>query len=421
MIDSLIYNLLECRPFGPVALVAFSVSTAAALALVVAALFTPRSGATKATRAIGALVAVTFALGVFAASRVIANARVEMLQPMPVDAFYKVTWAWGRVIMESRRTWQSLALAVVLVATLSGTALALLARRAGARRPLVITAALACLLGALTGAGILYRFETDAIWVGDCGHHAYSVEEKSQCVQTMLQYGVHASSRVRVGIVALSVLASGLVFVLSRRRAEEPAQDREAPAALGAAVFAFGLAAWFGARGMAYDARHTLPLPEAPESHCGLSIYPPASSRPPAGPCEPGPDALEVILNEEGLHLGWERLDVRQLGTRLQVKLENQNLKDPVVVVVAPAATPMATMLPILSAVKNDSRRSIAILRGKPERSVSTATLGELRLHQRCCMNRLRIAPDGAPLSNHATWGDVARASSEGVSFRLDP
>ncbi|HVK63866.1 MAG TPA: hypothetical protein VM694_05315, partial [Polyangium sp.] len=80
-------NLLEdvlplrtAMPFGPIALGAFSVAGISALALLVAALFAWRRGATRATRAFAALTLGTFALGAFAASRVLADAHRDAVR-----------------------------------------------------------------------------------------------------------------------------------------------------------------------------------------------------------------------------------------------------------------------------------------------------------------------------------------------------
>ncbi|HVK66983.1 MAG TPA: hypothetical protein VM694_21005, partial [Polyangium sp.] len=218
---------------------------------------------------------------------------------------------------------------------------------------------------------------------------------------------------------------SGYFFVRSRRAPKEAVtRDPEALVALGAAVFAFGLAAWLGARGMAYDARHLVPAPEAHDVYCTGWGGPPASSLPPAGPCDPGVRAPTLTLDvEEGLYLDHKRVKLAKLGEALrnERKRDGDTSEDPVLLVGAPADTPMATLLPILAAVEKDFGGQIALLRARPEQSLSTATLGEVSMQRRCCSHRLRMAPNGTPLSTYTTWGDVARAMSEGAFFRLDP
>ena len=417
-------DLLASRPFGPIALVAFCVSLFTSLALVVAALFAWRSGATKTTRVLMALTFGTFALGAFAVSRVLANAHAAILDP--TLSLEEIRWAWGRAFTEPHAAWLFLGLALVPIAGFSGVSFALLARRAGALRPFTVAAALACALGVATGVGVLYHFDTTNVTLGlFCG----TVEDRDKCILDLQQEGRDVSSIARVVILALATLGSGILVVVSRRNTKElDTRDPEGMLSLGAAVFAFGLAGWMGARGMAHDARHPLPLPAGHEGYCSEGILPPAISLPPAGPCDGSNDALEVAIDEGGIRIdGVRTADVADLLVVLENKrkvyrlVQQKELVDPIVVIASPADAPMASLMPILAAVQNEYRGHVAILGAHPERSVSTATLGEVTLRRRCCWSKLRMAPNGAPLSTYATWGDVARAASEGASFRLNP
>ncbi|MDC0740359.1 hypothetical protein [Polyangium mundeleinium] len=417
-------DLLAAKPFGPIAVVAFCVSLVTSLALVVAALFARRSGATKTTRVLMTLTFGTFALGAFAVSRVLANAHAAILDPTLSPE--KMGWAWGKAFTEIHAAWLVLGLGLVPIAVFSGASFALLTRRAGALRPFTVAAALACALGAATGVGVSYHFDTTNVRLGlFCG----SVEDRNKCILDLQQEGRDVSSTARVVILALATLGSGLLVVVSRRNRKEPdARDPEGMLSLGAAVFAFGLAGWTGARGMAHDARHPLPLPAGHEGYCSAWNLPPATSLPPAGPCDGSDDALEVAIDEGGIRIdGVHTADVADLLVVLENKrklyhlVQQKELVNPIVVIASPADTPMASLVPILAAVQNDYRGRVAILGAHPEGRVSTATLGEVTLRRRCCWSKLRMAPDGAPLSTYATWGDVARAMSEGAFFRLDP
>lgn len=414
--------LAAVKPFGLVAFLALCAAGLSSLALVVAALFARRGGATRATRALAVITFGTFALGAFAASRVIAAAHEAILEPAPPASLGKIHWVWGKAVEETHAAWLGLGLALVLVAAASGAALALLARRAGGSRPFVLAAALACLLGLVTGVGLVHR-TGQPVWV--CGGQF----DKAECFPVVIKEAVEESSRVRLVIVALAALGSGLLVALSRRNTKEVfARDPEAALPLGAAVFAFGLAAWSGARGMAYDARHPLPNLRDEGGTCPDWMAPPPSRLPAAGRCDANADMPQVIVDADGLRLdGVRATNVEALTSLLKSKrelyrrIQQKDLVDPLVMITAPADTPVATLLPVVSAVANGFRGTVAILGAHPERSVSTATLGEVTLHRRCCNTRLRIDPNGAPLSSHATWGDVARAASEGAFFRLDP
>ncbi|MDI1428372.1 hypothetical protein [Polyangium sorediatum] len=417
-------DLLAASPFGPIALVAFCVSLVTSLALFVAALFALRSGPTKTTRVLLGLTFGTFALGAFAVSRVLANAHAAIVDPtLPLE---KMGLAWGESFTEIHATWVVFGLALVPIAGFSGAALALLARRAGARRPFILAAALACALGVATGVGVSYHFHATNVPLGlFCG----TVEDRNKCLLDVEQDGRDVSSIARVVLLALATLGSGLLVVVSRRNPKQPdARDPEGMLSLGAAVFAFGLAGWTGARGMAHDARHPLPLPAGHDGYCSEGTLPPTISLPSAGLCDESNDAPEVAIDDGGIRIdGVRTTDVAGLLVVLENKRElyrlvqQKELVDPTVVIASPADTPMASLVPILAAVQNDYRGRVAILGAHPERRVTTATLGEVRLRRRCCWSKLRMAPDGAPLSTYATWGDVARAASEGAFFRLDP
>ncbi|MDI1442902.1 hypothetical protein [Polyangium sp. 6x1] len=416
--------LFEAGPFGPVALVALCASVLASLALAVAALFARRSGATKTTRVLMALTFGTFALGAIAVACVLAHAHAAILDP--TRSHEKVGLAWGRAFGEIHAAWLVLGLALVPMAGFSGGAFALLARRAGTRRPFVVAAALVCALGVATGAGIYSHFHTTNVPLGlFCG----AIEDRNQCILDLQQEGRGVSSIARVVILVLATLGSGLLVAVSKRNAKEPAaRDPEGTLWLGAALFAFGLAGWIGARGMAHDARHPLPLPSGHEGYCFQWSGPPATSLPLAGACDGSDGAPEVAIDAGGIRIdGVHVADIAELLRLLENKRElyrivqQKELVDPLVVIAAPADLPMSSVLPILAAVQNKYRGTVAILGAHPERSVSTATIGEVTLERRCCWSKLRMAPNGAPLSNHATWGDVARAASEGAFFRLDP
>lgn len=420
-------SLSGARPFGPVALVALAASVLASLALVVSALVARRRGATRATRVFAFLTLGTFTLGAFAASRVLAAAHEALLLPQPPSSFGKVAWVWGHSVEKIHVSWLGVGVTLVIVAAASGAALALLAKRAGALRPFVIAGGLACLLALVTGVGIV--FHLDASFV-DLGLFCGTVENRNACMLDAQGEGRDVSSIARVVIVALATLGSGLLVVLSRRSAkeEEAARDPEAMLPLGAALFAFGLAAWIGARGMAHDARRPLPLPSVDDGYCPDWMVPPAASLPPAGPCNADVDAPMVTIHADGPRIdGARAVDTEELKKILQNKrelfrqLQQRDPVDPVVVVMAPADTPIATIVPVVAAAQEGFRGTVAIMGAHPARSVSTATLGEVTLERRCCNTRLRMGPSGAPLSSHATWGDVARAASEGAFFRLDP
>ncbi|MDC3953042.1 hypothetical protein [Polyangium jinanense] len=419
-------DLLAARPFGPIAVAALSVSVLASLAFVVAALFARRSGVTKTTRVIMALTFGTFALGAFATSRVLAEAHASTLGVEPTLPSAKMGWAWGIAFGEIHAAWRVFGLALVPIAGFSGAAFALLARRAGALRPFAIAAALACALGVATGVGVSYHFHTTYLQLGlFCG----TVEDRNKCIRDLQREGRDVSSIARVVILALATLGSGVLVAVSRRSAKDTvARDPEGILPIGAAVFAFGLAGWAGARGMAHDARHPLPLPADHDGYCSEWSHSAATSLPPAGHCDGSDDAPEVAIDAEGIQIDGGRVaEVAELLVILENKrklfreLQQRDVVDPIVVISASADTPMARVLPILSVVQKDYRGHVAILGAHPERSVSTVTLGEIALRRRCCWSKLRMAPNGAPLSSHATWGDVARAASEGAFFRLEP
>ncbi|MDI3281766.1 hypothetical protein [Polyangium sp. 15x6] len=418
-------QLLDARPFGPVAFFALCASVLASLAFVVAALFAWRSGATRATRVLGLLTFGTFALGAFATSRVLTEAHALILPVEPTIPLGKVGWAWGKAFEDIHAAWLVLGLALVPIAGFSGVALAVLARRAGGLRPFAVAGALACALGLVTGVGIKHHFDTTHVRIGlFCG----TTEDRDKCILDLQQEGRGVSSIARVVILALATLGSGLLVAVSRRNEKAPARDPEGTLSLGAAVFAFGLAGWAGARGMAHDARHPLPLPTKDGVYCSEGRSPAATSLPPAGRCDGTDDAPEVAIDAEGIWIDGLRVaDVAELLVVLENKrklfamVQQKELVDPLVVVAAAAETPMTRVLPVISAVQNDYRGHVAILEAHPERSVATATLGEVELRRRCCQSKLRMAPNGAPLSSHATWGDVARAASEGAFFRLEP
>ncbi|MDI1479496.1 hypothetical protein [Polyangium sp. y55x31] len=419
-------QLLDARPFGPVAFFALCASVLASLAFVVAALFAWRSGATRATKLLGLLTFGTFTLGAFATSRVLAEAHASILTVEPTMPLGKFGWAWGKAYEDIHAAWLVLGLALMPIAFFSGVALAVLARRAGGLRPFVVAGALACTLGLVTGVCIKHHFDTTHVRLGlFCG----GVEDRDKCILELQQEGQGVSSIARVVILALATLGSGLLVAVSRRNEKAPAaRDPEGTLSLGAAVFAFGLAGWAGARGMAHDARHPLPLPTNHEGYCSEGRNPAATSLPPAGRCDGSFDAPEVAIDAEGIRIdGLRMADAAELLVVLENKrklfamVQQRELVNPLVVVAAAADTPMARVVPIVSAVQKDYRGRVAILGAHPERNVSTETLGEVALRRRCCSSELRIDPNGAPLSSHATWGDVSRAASEGAFFRLDP
>ena len=417
--------LADKTPLGPAILCCYGASLLASFALVPVGVSARGAVYSRAFSRLSAFVVVTFALGAAASFRVVQQAHQWILDPAthppqpPHSKFYS---AFLEGLVTSDSAW---VVSMSALTAISAFFLVAVVLRKGRHS---VFAGLVSVLCLATGCALFWARHV-ATLTSFCG----DPQGRCEALTTMTAESIQATNLARLGIVVLVVVGSVVVVWAERKnRSEADRLDEEAVLARGAAVFAFGLAAFFGSRAMAYDARHRIPLREKNEAECpSLSSTPnedDARTLPAAALCNASCDGPTVFVESGRFSVDGQSLETTEdLETILQGKrklslaINGPNRTLPPLLIAADAKTSTATLEPVIASARRAFGGEIAVVGVHPEKHIKTATVGDVRLLPRCCCTKLVEDSQGKKLGSFATWGDVARASGAGEVFSFAP
>jgi hypothetical protein len=277
--------------------------------------------------------------------------------------------------------------------------------RAGALR--AATWFFAALLPAVTALGIARQGAVVDSVPSNC------LAELDRCLADVYAGSAEPLAGARTAVLALAasfVLVLAVAATWDAARLSPPSRwTRWAGAAL---VLVLGAAAHRATRPLAADAVHPFPLRARGEMDCPVR----ARSLPPAGPCESWSRGPRVeIAGDRSAIDGYAVSPGDDLSVTFErVLILYRGAPPPVFArFVAPAATPIAAVTPHLRVVHEQLGGGIGIVTALPPQVVRTHTLGDVTPGPRCCATQVRFSENGVPLSQFATWADLAKAAAE--------
>ena len=400
---------------GPLTLGMLGCALVLALAVLAAALL-DRPAAGRALRALAWAEAACLSPALLLALALVTAARRRLVAIDHPNGPYPFTagpGVWLRAFEEAEATLLVAGASLGVIAVVLAAAAIVWAVRGGSGGLGPGAVFFAALLPGVTALGVVRRAQAMAHTPPECSRNL------GACLQEMYASAAAPLDEARLSVVVLAaagavMLAGAAVWIASR--AEEPGRPRSR---LGAAlVLLLGLAAYRATRPLAADGARPFPSPEPGEAECPA---PPDLARalPPEGLCDgwlDGPviqvrggrallDGVALTPDDVGKSLAGKRgLLAAMRGARPMPRLW--------ATLVAPGSTPLAELTPYLLAVRDGLRGDVAIATVRPDRAVSTRTLGELTTGPLCCMTPVHLADDGVPLSAFETWGDLARAAA---------